>query len=115
MNDSIPPDFPLFHRTGSLSGAQLKFGLVQDQDGKFREAGARPSDRERDFKFCMNAVVWSVDLLKLKIEKPKYADLPAEAMLAKLKINLARDLDVPDAYQEWVLNQVARILGWNRD
>ncbi len=107
MTTPVPPDFPFEPTSGSLSGAQLKFSVVRDIDGVFREAGASLGDHERDYAFCLEVVKWGVELLQQKIAKPKYAGLPKEALLGKLDITLQRNFDMPTAYRAWVLEQVA--------
>lgn len=110
MNGKVPTDFPFPPVGSALAGAQLKFSVSRDRDGLLREAGASLADRERDFARCTEVLAWGVEFLREKSLKPKYLGVPPEALLAKLRVNLERDFQLPPVYQAWILGRLSKLL-----
>ena len=112
MTHHVPDDFPYASAIGSLPGAQVKFIVSRDVDGRLREPGDFLSSRERDHRLCIEILEWGTDFLREKSLKPKYAWMTREQLLAKLDVNLTRDFGLPVRYRRWILAHLATRLGW---
>ena len=110
MTAAVPDDFPWLEMGSSLGGAQFKLSISRDRDGKFREVGASLDEREHDFMRCQEVIHWGVDFLRQKSLKPKYAGLRPDELIAKLRINLDRDFDMPAVYRDWILLRISDLL-----
>lgn len=106
----VPDDFPVLPG-GAVSGLQQKFSVCIDVDGRLREPTSRMSWRERDHARCVELLAWSLELLREKRLKPKYELLSPDELVARLKVNLLRDVGLPPSYCDWVLAGVAAELG----
>jgi hypothetical protein len=102
--DDFPPDEPTLF---ALTGSQLKFSLVEGVDGRFYQPGTEPGHRLARYRECLAEVVWCVDLLRLKLSKPKYRAMSRDALLARLRVNLIRDRLRSEAESDWILSRVS--------
>lgn len=103
MNESsVPVDFPAASCATGLAGSQPKLSVIRDIDGKYRQAGDTADGRRRRYEHCQSIVDWAMS----KVQKPSYAQVPAATLVAKLRLNLKDDFDLPLAEQEWVVGSV---------
>ena len=109
----IPDDFPASTSAPfSLGGVQLKLNIVKDSDGKFYERGSDPSHRLNRYRECLEEIEWAVDLLAIKLPKPKYQALERDVILKMLGVNLVRDRGLTHLEAGWVLGRVAPRISW---
>jgi hypothetical protein len=110
---TVPDDFPEAAYDSAVGGAQLKFSMRLDRDGRYREPGRLLEVREQCYSECLRIVAWAIPFMEAKVAKAKYQDLPPMRLLAKLEANLRDDFDVPHVFRSWILATVAEHFGWH--
>ena len=113
VSERIPDDFPASKPAPfSLGGVQSKLNLVKGSDSMFYLKGSEPSHRLERYRECLKEIEWAVDLLAMKLPKPKYQALERDVILKMLGVNLVRDRDLTQLEAVWVLRRVASRTSW---
>jgi len=110
----IPADFPVLSG-GAVPGAQPKLLVSLGEDGIFRVPGNSPQERLERYEECMRIVEWAIPFLSEKLQKPKYASMPHEQILARFQNTLRKDFQLEEEDQVWVRKKVAQCMGWIAD